>query len=121
MSVSVRYAVQAHTGSYARTVAQHKYTYSSVSVVHVTIYLSKYEQDFATFNQAYAEGLPKDVPPPVRICVGVAALYAGTDVELSVVSTGIRLSGGLHKCIRTCCVRALNVPGCGTAGDCSLR
>ncbi|RSH87131.1 hypothetical protein EHS25_003622 [Saitozyma podzolica] len=55
-------------------------------VVHVTIYLSKYEQDFAAFNQAYAEGLPKDVPPPVRICVGVAALYAGTDVELSVVA-----------------------------------
>jgi hypothetical protein len=90
-------------------------------VVHVTIYLSKYEQDFAAFNRAYAEGLPKDVPPPVRICVGVAALYAGTDVELSVVSTGIQATGGLHKCICICCVRALNLPGCGTAGERSLR
>ncbi|WVW79627.1 hypothetical protein I302_101596 [Kwoniella bestiolae CBS 10118] len=55
-------------------------------LVHVTIYLSNYHKDFEAFNIAYAACLPKDAAPPARICIGVADLYEGTDVEISAVA-----------------------------------
>ncbi|WWD07010.1 hypothetical protein V865_005107 [Kwoniella europaea PYCC6329] len=55
-------------------------------VVHITIYLSNYHRDFEEFNKAYAEALPRNASPPARICIGVADLYKGTDVELSAIA-----------------------------------
>lgn len=56
-------------------------------VVSVTIFLSKYEKDFASMNEAYIASFPTDAPLPVRTCVGVAALPAGTDIEMTLVSS----------------------------------
>ncbi|WWC63760.1 uncharacterized protein I303_106365 [Kwoniella dejecticola CBS 10117] len=55
-------------------------------IVHITIYLSNYHRDFASFNAAYRDALPKTATPPARICIGVADLYEGTDVELSAIA-----------------------------------
>ncbi|AFR95069.1 hypothetical protein C343_03159 [Cryptococcus neoformans C23] len=55
-------------------------------VVSVTIFLSKYEEDFASMNEAYIASFPTDVPLPVRTCVGVAALPAGTDIEMTLIA-----------------------------------
>lgn len=52
----------------------------------VQIFLSNYEADFANMNEAYIAAFPKDVPFPVRTCVGVAALPAKTDIEMTIVS-----------------------------------
>lgn len=38
-------------------------------------------------NEAYIAGLKDYGPFPVRTCVGVAALPAGTDVEMTIVSS----------------------------------
>lgn len=62
-------------------------TYSlSSTVVSVTVYLSYYEQDFAGFNEAYGTLFPAEVVKPCRTCVGVAALPANTDIEVTCVS-----------------------------------
>ncbi|ORY82876.1 Endoribonuclease L-PSP/chorismate mutase-like protein [Leucosporidium creatinivorum] len=55
-------------------------------LLSVTIYLSKYEQDFADFNEAYSTLFGVDVAKPCRTCVGVAALPAGTDIEVTCVA-----------------------------------
>ncbi|GAA5915173.1 hypothetical protein JCM6882_001128 [Rhodosporidiobolus microsporus] len=54
-------------------------------VVSITIYLSKYNEDFASMNEAYGS-LPWGDEKPCRTCVGVAALPAGTDIEVTVVA-----------------------------------
>lgn len=53
----------------------------------MTIFLSKYEQDFVSMNEAYIASFPTNAPLPVRTCVGVAALPAGTDIEMTLVSS----------------------------------
>jgi len=53
-----------------------------LSVVASTIYLSKYTEDFADFNEAYISMFTSD-PKPSRTCIGVANLPAGTDVEIT--------------------------------------
>jgi 2-iminobutanoate/2-iminopropanoate deaminase len=79
-----------------------------LTVVSVTIYLSKYTEDFAGMNEvgfvcvfgrcfpadgtqfgaskAYISCFPTSAPMPVRTCVGVKDLPAGTDIELTCVS-----------------------------------
>ena len=52
------------------------------TVVAVTIYLSKYTEDFASMNEAYIEMFPGDIKPS-RTCIGVKNLPAGTDVEIT--------------------------------------
>lgn len=37
-------------------------------------------------NEAYIASFPTNAPLPVRTCVGVAALPAGTDIEMTLVS-----------------------------------
>lgn len=60
------------------------------SVVSVQIFLSKYDADFSAMNEAYIASFPKTSPMPVRTCVGVAALPAGTDIEMTIVSVHSR-------------------------------
>ncbi|KAI5474515.1 hypothetical protein MNV49_003122 [Pseudohyphozyma bogoriensis] len=55
-------------------------------IVTVTIYLSKYTEDFASFNEAYLEMFAGVSPMPARTCIGVAALPANTDVEITVTA-----------------------------------
>jgi 2-iminobutanoate/2-iminopropanoate deaminase len=80
---------------------------TALTVVSVTIYLSKYTEDFAGMNEvgfvcvlkcftadgaefvaakAYISCFPTSAPMPVRTCVGVKDLPAGTDIELTCVS-----------------------------------
>jgi enamine deaminase RidA (YjgF/YER057c/UK114 family) len=60
------------------------------AVVASTIYLSKYTEDFADFNEAYVSMFTSD-PKPSRTCIGVANLPAGTDVEITCQS-GVTLA-----------------------------
>ena len=46
------------------------------TVVASTIYLSKYTEDFAAFNEAYVSMFTGEVKPS-RTCIGVANLPAG--------------------------------------------
>lgn len=66
------------------------YLYTMLSadqpVVSIQIFLSNYKEDFAAMNEAYIEAFPKNAPMPVRTCIGVANLPAGTDIEMTVVS-----------------------------------
>ncbi|KAM0749682.1 YjgF-like protein [Meredithblackwellia eburnea MCA 4105] len=56
-------------------------------VVAVTIYLSKYTEDFLPMNEAYIAAFkPTGKPLPSRTCIGVAALPKGTDVEITMVA-----------------------------------
>lgn len=75
-------------------------------MVSVQIFLSRYEADFADMNEAYISMFPKDVPMPVRTCVGVAVLPAGTDIEMTMV--------GGPTTISTCELRADVVDCCKT-------
>lgn len=52
------------------------------SVVAVTIYLSKYTEDFGSMNEAYIESFAGPTKPS-RTCIGVKSLPAGTDVEIT--------------------------------------
>ena len=56
------------------------------SVVSVTIYLSRYDEDFASMNEVYFGLFPEGVARPCRTCVGVALLPAGTDIEVTCVA-----------------------------------
>lgn len=49
----------------------------------VTIYLSKYTQDFENMNEAYIAAFPKGCRMPTRTCIGVANLPKGTDIEIT--------------------------------------
>ena len=64
------------------------------AVVSVQIWLSNYKQDFASMNEAYIKAFADYQPMPVRTCVGVAALPADTDIELTIVSLGIAIMVG---------------------------
>lgn len=64
-------------------------------VVSVQIFLSKYTEDFASMNEAYNAAFPGGVAMPVRTCVGVAALPAGTDIEMTIVSVRSLLQIGV--------------------------
>ncbi len=76
----------------------------------VTIYLSHYEQDFTEMNKAYATLFPEGGDNPVRTCVGVAALPAGTDIEFTCVS-------GRSKCRRVArCLLTLLTRACFAGG-----
>jgi enamine deaminase RidA (YjgF/YER057c/UK114 family) len=66
------------------------------AVVACTIYLANYVQDFAAFNEAYLSVFTGDVKPS-RTCVGVSALPAGTDVEIT--ATALQRTGGPKKAI----------------------
>ncbi|GAA5874314.1 hypothetical protein JCM8547_007560 [Rhodosporidiobolus lusitaniae] len=57
-------------------------------IVSTTIFLSRYDTDFTEMNKAYAELFPESnpVPKPCRTCVGVAALPAGTNIEIQCVA-----------------------------------
>ncbi|KAI5475244.1 hypothetical protein MNV49_001690 [Pseudohyphozyma bogoriensis] len=56
-------------------------------IVTITIYLGHYVEDFASFNEAYLEVFnPLPGPKPARTCIGVAALPAGTDVEMTCIA-----------------------------------
>ncbi|KAL7416452.1 Endoribonuclease L-PSP/chorismate mutase-like protein [Mrakia frigida] len=63
-------------------------------VVASTIYLSKYTEDFADFNEAYISMFTSD-PKPSRTCIGVANLPAGTDVEIT--CTALQRTGSPAK------------------------
>lgn len=83
-----------------------------MTVVSVQIFLSDYEADFTNMNEAYIAAFPKDIPLPVRTCVGVAALPAKTDIEMTIVSatrsregrrfTADRRQAGLSRRLRQC-------------------
>ncbi|BGP36171.1 hypothetical protein JCM10450v2_000069 [Rhodotorula kratochvilovae] len=55
-------------------------------VVSVTIYLSHYDEDFASMHEVYFGLFPEGVARPCRTCVGVALLPAGTDIEVTCVA-----------------------------------
>jgi enamine deaminase RidA (YjgF/YER057c/UK114 family) len=54
-------------------------------VVHMRVYLSAFERDYATMNAAYAALFPPGARPS-RVCVGVTALALGALVELEAVA-----------------------------------
>jgi 2-iminobutanoate/2-iminopropanoate deaminase len=59
-------------------------------IVSVTIYLTKYEEDFGPMNEAYMEAFREvrdaGFAMPSRTCVGLVDLPEGTDVEITVVA-----------------------------------
>jgi hypothetical protein len=68
-------------------------TVRSLPVVSIQIFLTNYERDFDDMNKAYVATMPNDVPFPVRTCVGVASLPKGTEIEMTIVSVGVRQAG----------------------------
>ena len=54
-------------------------------VVSVRVFLSHFDADFDTMNQAYASHFPPDHRPP-RTCVGVTAMADGMRVEIDLVA-----------------------------------
>ncbi|KAL8280550.1 hypothetical protein RQP46_007198 [Phenoliferia psychrophenolica] len=56
-------------------------------IVFVTIYLSKYAEDFGNMNEAYVKVFSSTGKAlPARACVGVAALPKNTDIEIVVTA-----------------------------------
>ena len=66
-----------------------------LAVVASTIYLSKYTQDFAAFNEAYVSMFTGAVKPS-RTCIGVASLPAGSVHVRSLLG---RLGLSLTRCL----------------------
>ncbi len=59
-----------------------------LGVDHVTsarVYLSNFERDYETMNQAYASYFPAD-RRPARTCIGVTALARGALVEIDMIA-----------------------------------
>ncbi len=59
-----------------------------LGVEHVTsarVYLTNFERDYETMNQAYASYFPAD-RRPARTCVGVTALALGALVEIDMIA-----------------------------------
>lgn len=54
-------------------------------VVSMRVYLTRFEEDYAAMNAAYAEAFAPDARP-TRTCVGVTALARGAVVELDAVA-----------------------------------
>ena len=57
-------------------------------IVDVTVFLTHMQEDFATFNQVYAEHFAgPGKPNPTRTTVEVTALPTPIDIELKVIAT----------------------------------
>jgi len=55
------------------------------NVLQVRIYLTRFEQDYAAMNTAYASWFPVG-KRPARTCVGVTALAKGALIEIDMVA-----------------------------------
>jgi 2-iminobutanoate/2-iminopropanoate deaminase len=55
------------------------------NVLQVRIYLTRFEQDYAAMNTAYASWFPPG-KRPARTCVGVTALAKGALIEIDMVA-----------------------------------
>jgi 2-iminobutanoate/2-iminopropanoate deaminase len=55
------------------------------SVLQVRVYLTRFEQDYAAMNAAYASWFPAG-RRPARTCVGVTALAKGALIEIDMVA-----------------------------------
>ena len=55
------------------------------NVLQVRIYLTRFEQDYAAMNTAYASWFPPG-RRPARTCVGVTALAKGALIEIDMVA-----------------------------------
>ena len=55
------------------------------NVLQVRIYLTRFEQDYAAMNTAYASWFPVG-KRPARTCVGVTALAKGALIEIDLVA-----------------------------------
>jgi reactive intermediate/imine deaminase len=55
------------------------------SVLQVRVYLTRFEQDYAAMNEAYASWFPAG-RRPARTCVGVTALAKGALIEIDMVA-----------------------------------
>jgi reactive intermediate/imine deaminase len=55
------------------------------NVLQVRIYLTRFEQDYAAMNAAYASWFPAG-RRPARTCVGVTALAKGALIEIDMVA-----------------------------------
>ncbi|MBL0091319.1 MAG: RidA family protein [Piscinibacter sp.] len=55
------------------------------TVLQVRIYLTRFEQDYAAMNTAYASWFPVG-KRPARTCVGVTALAKGALIEIDMVA-----------------------------------
>ncbi len=55
------------------------------NVLQVRIYLTRFEQDYAAMNAAYASWFPPG-KRPARTCVGVTALAKGALIEIDMVA-----------------------------------
>lgn len=54
-------------------------------VVSCRVYLTRFEQDYAAMNEAYARAFPPGSRPS-RVCIGVTALALGALVEVEAVA-----------------------------------
>jgi reactive intermediate/imine deaminase len=55
------------------------------SVLQVRVYLTRFEQDYAAMNEAYASWFPAG-RRPARTCIGVTALAKGALIEIDMVA-----------------------------------
>jgi len=55
------------------------------NVLQVRVYLTRFEQDYAAMNAAYASWFPAG-SRPARTCVGVTALAKGALIEIDMVA-----------------------------------
>jgi len=55
------------------------------NVLQVRVYLTRFEQDYAAMNAAYASWFPAG-RRPARTCVGVTALAKGALIEIDMVA-----------------------------------
>ncbi len=58
---------------------------SLANVLSARVFLTRFEQDFASMNAVYASYFPED-KRPARTCVGVTALAKGALVEIDFVA-----------------------------------